>query len=127
MLLIAMALVATPAPESAGERAWRACVDRTTTNYDWAKCGGEYVRRADAALNAEWNLLLALAEGKTRANLLAEERAWITYRTKACEFYADGEQGREGQVLHYQGCVAGVIERRTAELAAYRRDLAGPQ
>lgn len=118
--LILSLLLLAPAQETPAETAWRACVDRTTTNYDWGQCGGDYVRAADAALNAEWKKLMAVVDGETKADLIAEEKAWIAYRDGACRFYHNGNWGREAEVLHYPGCVAGVIEQRTEQLADYR-------
>lgn len=126
MIVLAAVLASTSAQTSAGEKAWIACIDRTTANTEWAECGGTYIRWADVALNAEWKRLLAVAQNRNRTDLIAEERVWVAYREKACRFYANGEQGREGQVEHYQNCLAHMIERRTAELAQYRRDLIGP-
>ena len=78
---------------------------------------------ADAALNAEWKRLMAAVDGQTKADLVDEQRAWLAYRRSACKFWANGEQGREGQVLHYPGCVASVMEQRTGALAEYRTSL----
>lgn len=115
--------MATTMPASAAETAWRACVDRTTTNTDWGLCGQRYIAAADAALNVEWRRLMTVVSGRTKTDLVAEERAWIAYRERACRFHANGDWGREGQVLSYPACVAGVIERRTVDLAGYRSAL----
>ena len=117
MILTAILLSATPV--SSAETAWRACIDRTGTNLEWSRCSGVFVQEADAALNAKWAQLMAVAEGKTKADLVAEERAWVAYRETACRFYRNGDWGREGEVLHGPGCVAAAIEQRTQVLSGY--------
>lgn len=127
MLSAVIALILAAAPTATGGQArYEACVAAKTTNADWAACGSAYVTRVDAALNAEWQRLNATVDGQTKADLVAEQRAWLRYRQSACRFYANGDWGREGQVLHYFGCVGGVIQRRTRELADYRA-FAGPR
>lgn len=118
-IILTSAALSAPASATSAERTWRACVDKTTTNFDWGQCGGRYIHQADAALNSEWKKVVAATDGNTRTDLIAEQRAWLVYRKNACDFYANGDWGREGHVLHYAGCVAGVIERRTRELADY--------
>lgn len=116
--LLTAVLLSTVQPASA-ETTWRDCVDKTTTNMEWGACSGDYIRSADQALNAAWKQLMAAAQGQTKADLIAEEKAWIAYRETACKFYLNGDYGREGQVLHGPACIASLIEKRTTELNAY--------
>ena len=117
--IILAALLLTADPESAAATAWRACIDRTTTNDEWGRCGGDYIRRVDMELNSKWTELMAATQGQTKADLVTEEKAWIAYKETACRFYENGDWGREGQVLHGPACLAQVIERRTRQLSIY--------
>lgn len=86
-----------------------------------ADCGSRLIQREDARLNAAWRKLdIQLRAGftpQTRVDLLAEQRAWITYKDRACRFYSNvqdwGSMGRS-----YDGplCKAEVIARRANEL-----------
>jgi uncharacterized protein YecT (DUF1311 family) len=101
-----------------------ACMKTATSNVDFAQCGGDYVKRADDALNAAWKQTYRLASGQTAKGLLAEEQAWIAYKEKSCLFYANGDSGREGQVISFPGCRGQVIEQRTKDLVSIGKDLA---
>jgi uncharacterized protein YecT (DUF1311 family) len=117
LLALAAGLVAAPA---FADDIYDKCIDASDgTNPAWGQCGGEWVKRADEALNAAWKELRATVEGETATALVAEQRAWNDYKEKSCLFYANGDYGREGQVLSYPICRAGVIEARTKDLKAY--------
>jgi uncharacterized protein YecT (DUF1311 family) len=99
---------------------YRKCVDAGgATNAAWSECGGEWMKRADAELNATWKDLRLVVAGDTAQALLDEQRAWNAYKEKSCMFWASGEYGREGQVINYPACRAEVIEERTARLKHY--------
>lgn len=106
------------------DEAYDACMKTATTNFDFGECGGAYMKRADAALNAAWKKVYPLASGQTAKDLLAEEQAWIAYKEKSCLLYANGDSGREGQVISFPACRAGVIEERTKDLISIGKDLA---
>lgn len=107
------------APASADEQYDRCIEQSDGTNRDWAVCGGEWIEREDARLNEAWSRLLKGVSERTKADLRAEQRAWIAYKNLSCLFYANGELGREGQVLGFPACRAEVLARRAAELEAY--------
>lgn len=114
-----LALAAGSVPARADD-AYNRCIDDSDgTNTAWAACGSDYVARADKALNTTWKRVYGLTEGQTKADLLAAQRAWIAFKETACAFYANGDWGREGEVLGYPACVARIIEARTADLEAY--------
>ncbi|UIJ44182.1 lysozyme inhibitor LprI family protein [Sphingomonas cannabina] len=92
------------------------CVNAASDNASWSQCGSDYVKREDAKLNAAWKQVYGRTNGQTKTDLLAEQRAWIAFREAACKFYANGDFGREGQVLSYPACVARVISDRTNAL-----------
>ena len=86
------------------------------TNQAWGQCGGEWVAREDIRLNATWKKVQPMLEGSAAKALLAEQRAWIAFKDASCAFYATGDYGREGQVLHFPTCRAKVIAARTRDL-----------
>ena len=45
--------------------------------------------------------------------------AWLRFRDVACEFYNNGDLGREGQVLSYPVCKAQVYADRSRILESY--------
>ena len=99
------------------ESAWATCIDRSGgTNLEWGKCTGAEVDREDRILNATWKRVSALADGKTRVDLIAEQRAWLKYKEVSCNMWANGDWGRQGQVLSWGMCRAGVIATRVQEL-----------
>lgn len=65
------------------------------------------------------------ADGQTKTDLLAEQRLWNSYKESSCNFYANGDWGREGQVLSYPSCRASVIEARTKQLQEYSSSISG--
>jgi Uncharacterized protein conserved in bacteria len=94
------------------------CVKGTSTNTGWASCGAAYLKRLDNALNAAWKNTVSSLDGKSRAQLLREQQAWIKFKDASCQFYANGDFGREGQVVHYVECRAAIIEARISDLNA---------
>lgn len=97
------------------------CIDAAgSTNQGFAKCGGDWIARADAALNKVWKELYSDSSRQTKIDLLAEQRLWNEYKESSCKFLDNGEFGREGQVIHFPICRAGVIEERTDRLQRYR-------
>jgi len=112
--------VALAAPPTRADALYDRCIDESDgSNAGWGACGSEYVKRADTALNATWKRVHGAAEGRTKADLLTAQRAWIAYKEVACAFYANGDWGREGEVLQFPACLGAVIEARTAELEGY--------
>jgi uncharacterized protein YecT (DUF1311 family) len=94
--------------------------DSDGTNTAWGACGGDWMARADKALNDAWKKLhSSISDDATAKALLDEQRAWNGYKEKSCLFYASGYFGREGEVLSYPACQAAVIEARTTDLNAY--------
>jgi Uncharacterized protein conserved in bacteria len=99
------------------------CVNAASSNADWSRCGGEFVQREDDKLNTVWKRVYALTDGQSKTDLLAEQRAWVAFKDKACQLYANGDYGREGQVLSYPSCLADVIADRTRQLEAIGRQI----
>ena len=88
------------------------------TNVAWGECGSAWIGREEVRLNAAWRRVAPRIDGTAGAALLAEQRAWVAYKDLSCQLYATGDYGREGQVLHYPICRAGVLAARTRELEA---------
>ncbi|TXH39294.1 MAG: DUF1311 domain-containing protein [Rhodospirillaceae bacterium] len=96
------------------------CIDRSDgTNAAWSQCGAAFIKRADDQLNATWKRVYGATSGQTRQDLLAEQRKWNNFKEASCRFYANGDWGRQGQVLDYAACRAKVIEERTEALEVY--------
>lgn len=101
------------------------CMESAETNVDFGKCGEVWIEREDAKLNATWKKLHGATTGQTKKDLLAEQRLWIAFRESACQFYANGERGREGEVIGAPACQASVIADRTKELEDYLEVILG--
>ncbi len=116
--LVVLALVA--ASPAVADEAYDRCMNASdATNTAWEHCGGEWVAREDVKLTTTWKSLSAVVAGKSKSDLVAEQRAWIAYKDIACNVYADGESGREGHVLQFPVCRAGVLAQRTKDLEQY--------
>jgi uncharacterized protein YecT (DUF1311 family) len=120
--LLGLALIG--AATARADAAYDACLKTANTNADFSDCGAAYLKRAEAALNAAWKHTYGLADRQTAKDLLAEQRAWIAFKEKSCHFYANGQHGREGQVLSFPTCRGRVIEERTKHLIDIGKDLA---
>ena len=94
--------------------------DSDASNFEWEQCGLDYMARERQLLDNTWKLLLDGSTGQTRRDLINEQDAWTTFSTFACIFYANGDLGREGQVLDYPACVAAMFADRTRTLQSYR-------
>ena len=123
LLLLAFAALGSPA---AADEEYDACIEKGITDPDYRECGSLYLQRADADLNAAWRELREVASDETRKWLLEEQRAWNSYKEKACLFWGTGEYGTMGSVLSFPPCLGAVIEKRTAELRDYREALRDP-
>lgn len=96
------------------------CIDQSEdTNSAWGECGGDWIEREDVELNRTWSKLNKQVSDQTKQDLLAEQRLWNHFKEASCQFYANGEWGREGEVLSFATCRAGVIAARTQELQDY--------
>ena len=123
-LIILFALAAMiPLGTAQADNAYTRCVDSVDVEGDfmsaYAECGGQWVQREDDRLNAVWKKVYGPLEGQTKKDLLAEQRAWIPYKESTCQFYLNGEWGRQGHAIDFPSCRAKVIAARTDELLAY--------
>jgi len=123
-LAASLSLFLLGAGAARADAVYEACMRRRIRTPDFDECGRAYLKRADDALNVAWKETYPLATGQTAKDLLAEEQAWIAYKEKSCLFYANGDKGREGQVIAFPARRGEVIEQRTKELIAIGKDLA---
>ena len=112
-LIFAAALSSTP--PSFGDT-YQKCVDRTSTNTEWASCGEAYLKHLDDALNVAWKTAYASLDRPSRTQFLKKQRAWVRFKDASCGFYANGSSGREGQVLHFYVCRGAILEARISDL-----------
>lgn len=106
-----------------GDAEYRRCIDQSDgTNVAFGACGGALIAREDVRLNAAWKRVYAPDRETKLPDLLDEQRAWIRFKDTSCNFYASGSFGREGQVLSYPVCRAGIIAQRTATLEGYESE-----
>jgi uncharacterized protein YecT (DUF1311 family) len=82
------------------------------SNTAWSACGAAYLERLDGQLNETWQTVFPTLTAGGQADLRAEQRAWIAFKELSCRHLANGDYGREGQVLEFPVCRAGIIEQR---------------
>jgi uncharacterized protein YecT (DUF1311 family) len=124
LLGASVSLLLIGASAARADAVYDACMKTANSNFDFSECGKAYLKRADDALNAAWKETYRLASDQTAKDLLAEEQAWIAYKEKSCLLYANGERGREGEVISFPACRGQVIEQRTKDLVGIGKDLA---
>ena len=124
LLGASLSLLLIGASAARADAVYDACMKTANSNFDFSECGKAYLKRADDALNATWKETYRLASDQTAKDLLTEEQAWIAYKEKSCLLYANGERGREGQVIAFPACRGQVIEQRTKDLVGIGKDLA---
>jgi uncharacterized protein YecT (DUF1311 family) len=112
---------ATPVLGRAEKASTPNCLNTAMTNLEFAECTGSIILSADARLNLVWQRLFKEEGGSKTSRgrvLLTEQRAWISFREKACqEFFLPGS-GRESEVIHGPLCIADIIADRANQLEA---------
>ena len=124
VFVVALALAA--APPSAGVNtygfldtpAFRACMDRETTDLGMRTCVGDETGRWDARLNAAYRTLTARLSPREREALRGRERAWIAAGRHACTHAGDDEAGGTLQIYEVAECEMTRTQTRAAELEA---------
>lgn len=120
VLILLGGLVLALAGPAAADEIYDKCIDASDgTNAAWGLCGSEWLKREDETLNTTWKRIYEGLPAATKSDLLEEQRAWNAFKEKSCLFYANGDWGREGQILHFPTCRATLIAERTATLEAY--------
>ena len=87
---------------------------------DWEAADAELnaAYRQALALLAAWDATLPAGEQGGGAALKEAQRAWITFRNKACEAEGYVMKGGSAQPLLVYGCMRQLTEERSAHLAA---------
>lgn len=114
-LLIMAGAAAFPDPQLDG------CMQEAVTSLDYSACTSAAIARADARLNVQWRTLMGhLKTGysaKVRADLVQEQRAWITFKDKACLFYWNQPSfGSLHRSIEGPLCRLQIINERIADL-----------
>jgi uncharacterized protein YecT (DUF1311 family) len=94
---------------------------RVTAQQDMNACIGDAVNRADAVLNRVYRQLNDKLDVNGKRNLVAAERAWITFRDRECELrtgYDTRDLRNNGTIAPYLvgQCKLDLTSRRTEEL-----------
>lgn len=110
---LALALV----PSLAAAQDWD-CADWSTLPQQGLNhCSYMQWQQADASLNAAYSAVMVVLGSSPEAETLREaQRAWITYRDKACEVAASPMRGGSAEPLLRNGCLARLTERRAKDL-----------
>jgi uncharacterized protein YecT (DUF1311 family) len=82
---------------------------------DIVTCISSEYERQDKRLNQSYQLLRGQLSSGRRDQLLAAQRAWITYKEANCSFYADPEGGTIARI-NANACVLNETIKRANEL-----------
>jgi uncharacterized protein YecT (DUF1311 family) len=117
LAVIAAMIPVQPEAAPIGDDAYDKCMNSSEgTNTAWAGCGGAWIEREEGRLAISWERVRNGLTGTSRTSLETEQRAWLAYKNASCEMFKSGYFGREGQVLHFPVCRAGLIAARVREL-----------
>ena len=88
------------------------------TQFDMNVCSFRDYLRADIDLNQTWNAVeeRLIQHKKVVATLLAGQRAWLTYRDKQCDVFAQWYDGGSIAALQVNSCLTDITKIRTKEL-----------
>ncbi|MEW4449699.1 lysozyme inhibitor LprI family protein [Qipengyuania sp. JC766] len=89
------------------------CPDATST-VEMANCFSAALEDADAELNATYKTLMSALDDEEKAALRAAQRAWITYRDRACEAEALPYRGGSARGVVQLACLEAATRERTA-------------
>lgn len=81
---------------------------------DTSNCMVAALKQADMDLNGAYRAIMAALDAREQASLRAAQRAWITYRDRACEAEAEPYRGRSGAGLARLACLEVATRHRTA-------------
>ena len=123
MLAAAGTLLAV-ADEAKADPEYDACMEAARES-QFQDCGFAWLEREDERLNSVWRDLLPRLEGRERAALVAEQRAWIVFKDQSCDFFWSEYWGTVGRNNWYPQCRADVLGARTAQLRDIRDRIAG--
>jgi uncharacterized protein YecT (DUF1311 family) len=90
------------------------------TQSDMNMCAGQDAKKADAALNTTYQLVMKRLSVPAKARLRDAQRAWLAFRDKECLFESSGADGGSVSPMIHLNCFAAVTSERTKALAAFR-------
>ena len=114
-LLAATLLVSAVAHGNDTSKAHEACMQQAFRTLDIVTCISSEYERQDKRLNQSYQLLRGQLSSGRRDQLLAAQRAWITYKEANCSFYADPEGGTIARI-NANACVLNETIKRANEL-----------
>lgn len=79
---------------------------------DTSNCLQAAFQHADMDLNDTYRQIMAVLDREEKVNLRDAQRAWITYRDKACEAEATPYRG-SGRGIAEQACLEAITRQRT--------------
>ena len=95
------------------------CVSPQTQQLMNACAANEY-KAADKELNIAWKSAKSFADAIGQGDeLLAAQRAWLTYRDAACAVHASPYEGGSLQPLIKANCLSRITKDRTAMLSDF--------
>jgi len=99
------------------------CVKRET-QFDLNVCSGRDFLRADIELNRTWVAVTKRLSGQQKvfATLVAGQRAWLTYRDKQCDVWAQLYEGGTIAPLEVSACETDITKFRVKELGELLKD-----
>ena len=120
-------LLAASGPAQA-DRLFDACeaklAKESHTDLNLGSCGAAWVARAEQRLAVVWKGALAAVGGSQTEQggaLLEEQRAWITFKEKACLSFEVQSSGTLSRFHDANVCLAEIIEDRVSELSGTLR------
>jgi len=116
MLLAPLILAAATVPQDA---ALEACLAVADTSAAFSQCYSAAIERSDDTLNSRWKRVTSLLSDyppEAKASLLNEQRAWIAFKDKSCEFYWGAGFGSMHRSLIGPACRLQIIDARIADL-----------
>jgi uncharacterized protein YecT (DUF1311 family) len=93
------------------------CVKRYS-QFDLNVCSFRDYLHADIELNQTWDAATKRLAGQQKVfrTLLAGQRAWLTYRDKQCDVWAQWYEGGTVASLMINSCLTDITKFRTKEL-----------
>lgn len=107
------------------------CLNNAASNADFAKCYDAKIKETDLQLNKNWKQVAAYLQNlqktsgsKAYQTMLNEQRHWIRFKEKACQYYRTKTMdfGREGAVIGYGSCQLSILQDRVKYLENFLID-----
>ena len=112
-----LATVLVSVVPAAGDEAFDACLKSAAAGD--TRCGEEWLKREQVKLDAAWQQLAGMADGRVADALAAEQHAWEAFRDISCSFKLDEGFGGGGGPNGFHACRAELIAARAKALEAY--------